>query len=211
MEIKPIGFIKSPYKQKFAILRQPGLVKAAVGEIVFEEGFADPNCLREIDNFSHLWLLFQFHETADKGWTPTVKPPRLGGKEKVGVFASRSTFRPNSLGMSVVENLGWEQQGRNLTLRVASIDLLDGTPIVDIKPYIPYADSIPEAIGGYANEAPGYIYKVELDENAEQSLEELEADYPHLRELIVSVLAQDPRPAWRHKKPDEKKIWYEPL
>jgi len=204
MKTTPIAFIKSPYKQKFAIPRQPGLVKAAVGEIVFEEAFADPNCLRALEEFSHLWLLFHFHETADKGWSPMVQPPRLGGKEKVGVFASRSTFRPNSIGMSVVENLGWEQQGRGLILRVGSIDLLNNTPIIDIKPYIPYADSIPDANGGYAEEAPERNYKVAMSETAVQQLADLEKVYPGLGELIESILAQDPRPAWRHNSPDEK-------
>lgn len=204
MNIKPIAFIKSPYKQKFAIPRQPGLVKAAVGEIMFEQEFADPNSLRALEEFSHLWLLFYFHETADKGWSPMVQPPRLGGKEKVGVFASRSTFRPNSIGMSVVENLGWEQQGSELLLRVGSIDLLDNTPILDIKPYIPYADSIPDAKAGYAEEAPGGQYRVEINEAAVKQIKTLENRYPELETLIVSVLSQDPRPAWRHKTPDEK-------
>ena len=204
MEITPIAYIKSPYKQKFAIPRQPGLVKAAVGEIIFEADYADVNCLRKLDEFSHLWLLFRFHETVEKGWTPTVQPPRLGGKEKVGVFATRSTFRPNGIGLSVVENLGWQQQGRQLLLRVGSIDLLDQTPILDIKPYIPYADSIPEARAGYAEEAPANIDKVEFCDNAERQLVDFETKYPRLRELIISVLVQDPRPAWRHKTPDEK-------
>ncbi len=204
MEIAPIAYIKSPYKQKFAIPRQPGLVKAAVGEIIFEADFADANCLRKLDEFSHLWLLFRFHETVEKGWTPTVQPPRLGGREKVGVFATRSTFRPNGIGLSVVENLGWQQQGKELLLRVGSIDLLDQTPILDIKPYIPYADSIPEARAGYAEAAPDKIGKVEFSENAQSQLADFEKKYPQLRELIISVLIQDPRPAWRLKKPDEK-------
>ena len=204
MEISPIAYIKSPYKQKFAIPRQPGLVKAAVGEIIFEADYADVNCLRKLDEFSHLWLLFRFHETVEKGWTPTVQPPRLGGKEKVGVFATRSTFRPNGIGLSVVENLGWQQQGKELLLRVGSIDLLDQTPILDIKPYIPYADSIPQARAGYAEEAPTKIEKVEFSDSAERQLDDFEEKYPRLRELIISVLIQDPRPAWRHKQPDEK-------
>ena len=128
MNLSPIAYITSPYKQKFAIPRQPNLVKEAKGEIVFEKDFSDPNCLRDIEQFSHLWLIFVFHETQDKGWSPTVQPPRLGGKENVGVFATRSTFRPNPLGMSVVENLGWEQLGSSLILKIGGLDLLDGTP-----------------------------------------------------------------------------------
>lgn len=204
MEITPIAYIKSPYKQKFAIPRQPGLVKAAVGEIIFSADYADPNCLRELDQFSHLWLLFSFHETANKGWTPTVQPPRLGGSEKVGVFASRSTFRPNSIGMSVVENLGWQQQGKKLVLRVGGIDLLHKTPIIDIKPYIPYADSLPDARAGYADDAPDNNRKVEFTEMAARQLDDLENDYPGLEELVIGVLSQDPRPAWRKKTPDGK-------
>lgn len=205
MDITPIATIRSPFKQKFAIPRQPGLVKSAVGEIVFEKDFADPNCLREIEQFSHLWLLFRFHETADRGWSPLVQPPRLGGKEKVGVFASRSTFRPNGLGLSVVENLGWELKGRDLLLRVGGIDLLDGTPILDIKPYLPYADIITGARGGYAETAPGDTRRIDFDDPAETSLAALEQDYPGLRELVRSILSQDPRPAWRNKTPDDKR------
>lgn len=143
MNITPIAYINTPYKQKFAIPRQPNLVREAHGEIIFENDFADPNCLRGIEQFSHLWLVFVFHETADKGWAPTVQPPRLGGKENMGIFATRSTFRPNPIGLSVVENLGWKQQGASLTLQVGGLDLLDGTPILDIKPYLPYADALP--------------------------------------------------------------------
>jgi tRNA (adenine37-N6)-methyltransferase len=203
MHISPIAYIQSPYKQKFAIPRQPGLVKAARGQIIFEEAFADPNCLREISQFSHLWLLFHFHETSEEGWSPLVQPPRLGGKEKVGVFASRSTFRPNGLGMSVVENLGWTQEGKKLVLRVGGVDLLDMTPIIDIKPYIPYADAIPGAQAGYASDAPGNNMAVEFTEMAKQALDNLKTIHADLQDLIEGVLQQDPRPAWR-KSPDEK-------
>ncbi|MBT6042080.1 MAG: tRNA (N6-threonylcarbamoyladenosine(37)-N6)-methyltransferase TrmO [Gammaproteobacteria bacterium] len=196
MKTTPIAFIKSPYKQKFAIPRQPGLVKAAVGEIVFEEAFADPNCLRALEEFSHLWLLFHFHETADKGWSPMVQPPRLGGKEKVGVFASRSTFRPNSIGMSVVENLGWEQQGRGLILRVGSIDLLNNTPIIDIKPYLPYCESIPNATSGFAPHAPTQIFKVQWSLKAQEQKAALKMD-DHFEKLLQGVLGLDPRPAYK--------------
>lgn len=204
MDISPIGHIRSPYKQKFAIPRQPGLVKGAVGEIVFTEDFSDPNCLRGIDQFSHLWLLFRFHETADKGWAPLVQPPRLGGREKVGVFASRSTFRPNAIGLSVVENLGWEHRGSLLTLRVGGIDLLDGTPVIDIKPYLPYADCLPDAGAGYAEDAPGGAFDVTFSPAAGAALQSLAPDYPGLEALVRDVLAQDPRPAWRHRDPDDK-------
>ena len=205
MNITPIAYINTPYKQKFAIPRQPNLVREALGEIIFENDFADPNCLRGIEQFSHLWLVFVFHETADKGWAPTVQPPRLGGKENMGVFATRSTFRPNPIGLSVVENLGWKQQGASLTLQVGGLDLLDGTPILDIKPYLPYADALPQAKAGFAETAPSSAYEIRYSVDAELSLQELESSYPDLRSFISSVLKQDPRPAWRKKEQDTKR------
>ena len=205
MKITPIAYINTPYKQKFAIPRQPNLVREAHGEIIFENNFADPNCLRGIEQFSHLWLVFVFHETADKGWAPTVQPPRLGGKENMGVFATRSTFRPNPIGLSVVENLGWKQQGASLTLQVGGLDLLDGTPILDIKPYLPYADALPQAKAGFAETAPSSAYEIRYSVDAELSLQELESSYPDLRSFISSVLKQDPRPAWRKKEQDTKR------
>ena len=205
MQLKPIAYIKSPYKQKFAIPRQPNLVKEAKGEIVFEKDFLDPNCLRGIEQFSHLWLIFIFHETQDKGWSPTVQPPRLGGKESVGVFATRSTFRPNPIGMSVVENLGWEHAGSSLILKVGGQDLLDRTPILDIKPYIPYADALPDAEAGFAESVPGSEYEIVFGDEAEQHLKKIQAEYPNLKSFITSVLKQDPRPAWRQKDIDDKR------
>lgn len=205
MNITPIAYINTPYKQKFAIPRQPNLVREAHGEIIFENDFADPNCLRGIEQFSHLWLVFVFHETADKGWAPTVQPPRLGGKENMGIFATRSTFRPNPIGLSVVENLGWKQQGASLTLQVGGLDLLDGTPILDIKPYLPYADALPQAKAGFAETAPSSEYEIRYSVDAELSLQELELSYPELRSFISSVLKQDPRPAWRKKEQDTKR------
>ncbi|MDC1436875.1 tRNA (N6-threonylcarbamoyladenosine(37)-N6)-methyltransferase TrmO [Gammaproteobacteria bacterium] len=205
MNLSPIAYITSPYKQKFAIPRQPNLVKEAKGEIVFEKDFSDPNCLRDIEQFSHLWLIFVFHETQDKGWSPTVQPPRLGGKENVGVFATRSTFRPNPLGMSVVENLGWEQLGSSLILKIGGLDLLDGTPILDIKPYLPYADALPDAKAGFAESIPGSQYEIVFSAEAEHELNKLQQDYPELKAFISSVLQQDPRPAWRKKEIDEKR------
>ena len=157
-----------------------------------------------MEQFSHLWLIFSFHETAEKGWSPTVQPPRLGGKENVGVFATRSTFRPNPIGLSVVENLGFEQTGSSLVLHVGGLDLLDGTPIIDIKPYVPYADAIPEAKAGFAEEAPSSDFKINFSSDAEDSLTECSKEYPELRAFITSVLEQDPRPAWRKKNNDDK-------
>jgi tRNA-Thr(GGU) m(6)t(6)A37 methyltransferase TsaA len=197
INIQPIGNISTPYKEKFGIPRQPGLVKSAQGKIIFFEAFNDPNYLRGIEQFSHLWLLFHFHQTADKGHSPLVRPPRLGGNQKLGTFATRSTFRPNSIGMSVVEFEAVSYQNKQLCLTVKGIDLLDGTPILDIKPYIPYADSIPQASGGIAQHSPE-LMTVTFTEQANKQLENLAPRYPTLGPLIQEVLSQDPRPAY-HK------------
>lgn len=153
-EIDTLGIIRSPYKEKFAIPRQPGLVKSARARLELLPPYDQPDVLRGIEQFSHLWLSFVFHQTMAQGWHPTVRPPRLGGNERVGVFATRSTFRPNPLGLSVVELHGVGRERGKLWLELGAVDLLDGTPVVDIKPYIPYADSLPDARGGFAPEAP---------------------------------------------------------
>ncbi|WP_040095556.1 tRNA (N6-threonylcarbamoyladenosine(37)-N6)-methyltransferase TrmO, partial [Aeromonas australiensis] len=153
-EIDTLGIIRSPYKEKFAIPRQPGLVKSARARLELLPPYDQPDVLRGIEQFSHLWLSFVFHQTMAQGWHPTVRPPRLGGNERVGVFATRSTFRPNPLGLSVVELHGVGRERGKLWLELGAVDLLDGTPIVDIKPYVPYADSLPDARGGFAPDAP---------------------------------------------------------
>jgi tRNA-Thr(GGU) m(6)t(6)A37 methyltransferase TsaA len=206
MELKPIAFVRSPYKQKFAIPRQPNLVREAVGELVFEPEFADANALRGLERFSHLWLLFLFHDTAAQGWSPTVTPPRLGGSTKIGVFASRSTFRPNPIGLSVVEFLAYEQKGKQLLLRVRGIDLLDGTPVIDIKPYLPYADALPDARGGFADTAPTATLPVRFSAAAREQLAALAPGYPDLEAFITAVLRQDPRPAV-HVRQDQDRTY----
>lgn len=193
VEISPIAHVFTPYKQKFAIPRQPGLVKEAKGIIRFEDEFNDPNCIRDLEQFSHLWLIFQFHK--HQGWSPLVRPPRLGGNTKTGVFATRSSFRPNGLGMSVVELCDIRPSDKGLCIEVAGIDLLDATPLFDIKPYIPYADSIKDARGGFAHQAPSLL-PVTFSKQAITQLEELNATHPCLKSLIISVLEQDPRPAY---------------
>ena len=205
LSYQAIGIVRSPFKQKFAITRQPNLVREARGEILLFKDFATTDAFRELETFSHLWLLFHFHGTAEQGWTPTVQPPRLGGKQRVGVFASRSPFRPNPIGLSALENLGVEQRDEELVLKVGGIDVLDGTPVLDIKPYIPYADSIPDATGGFAQSAPGTDQTVEFSGAAESMLASLAGRYPELRQFITAILRQDPRPAWRMKPKDEKR------
>lgn len=203
INIHPIATIRTPYKEKFAIPRQPGLAKSALGEIIFLEAFNDPNYLRGIEQYSHLWLLFHFHQTADKGHAPLVRPPRLGGNQKLGVFATRSTFRPNAMGMSVVEFATVSYQNKQLKLTVKGIDLLDGTPILDIKPYVPYADSMPLASAGMAQHCPE-LMAVIFTEQAKGQLQQFEQSYPALASLIVEVLSQDPRPAYHQNSHSDK-------
>ena len=203
-EINTLGIIRSPYKEKFAIPRQPGLVKSARARLELLPPYDQPDVLRGIEQFSHLWLSFVFHQTMAQGWHPTVRPPRLGGNERVGVFATRSTFRPNPLGLSVVELHGVGRERGKLWLELGAVDLLDGTPIVDIKPYIPYADSLPDARGGFAPDAPTPPLAVRFSAEAEQQLQPWLKAHPELRQLVSEVLAQDPRPAYKKGKPDEK-------
>lgn len=204
MNLAPIAIVRSPWRQKFAIPRQPNLVPEAEGELHFLEPFADPNSLRGIEQFSHIWLVFVFHDTAAQGWNATVAPPRLGGTERVGVFATRSMYRPNPIGLSVVECAGVEQRGRQLILKVRGLDLLDGTPILDIKPYIPYADALPTARGGFADSAPGAPLDVRFSAIARLQLQEWQSQYPHLEVLVTKVLRQDPRPA-QHVRKDTRR------
>ncbi len=201
--IESIGIIHSPFAQKFAIPRQPGLVTAAQAQIQLNKGY-DANTVRGLSGFSHIWVLFLFHENLAQGWQPLVRPPRLGGNSKVGVFASRSTFRPNGIGMSVVELIEVREQNGRATLVVRGGDWVNGTPVVDIKPYLPYADAIPQAQGGYATAAPSETLRVTFAAEAEQQLQQLAPHYPELELLIRQVLAQDPRPAYKRDKPSDQ-------
>ncbi|PNH87652.1 tRNA (N6-threonylcarbamoyladenosine(37)-N6)-methyltransferase TrmO [Vibrio diazotrophicus] len=200
--ITPIATIETPYKEKFAVPRQPRLVPSATARIKL---LGELNCMeavRELEQFSHLWLLFLFDQNLEAGWKPTVRPPRLGGNERVGVLASRSTFRPNGIGMSAVEFRGIEKEGDQIYIEVGSVDLVDGTPIIDIKPYIPYSDSVPEAKGGYADAEPPKV-EVEFSPTALAILQSL-PDSTVKQAVISEVLAQDPRPAYKKNKPDDK-------
>lgn len=196
MNIEPIGIIHSCFKEKFGIPRQPGLVDAAEARLQLLPPYDREEAVRGLEGFSHVWLIFGFHATAGQGWRPTVRPPRLGGNARVGVFASRSTFRPNPLGLSVVRLAGIDcRDGVSLTL--AGVDLLDQTPIFDIKPYLPYADALPSAQGGFAPENPDTAVSVSFSAQAERQLSRLEAERPRLRQLVCELLAYDPRPAYR--------------
>lgn len=193
-----IGHIESPYAEKFAVPRQPGLVKSARARLVLAPPYRG-DALRGIEAFSHLWLSFVFHEHLGRDWQPLVRPPRLGGNAKTGVFASRSTFRPNPMGLSVVELLAVDAASGVLTL--GGVDLVDGTPILDIKPYLPYADALPEARGGYAPEPPAALNVAWLPE-AQAALNALGKG--DLEGFISEVLAQDPRPAYKKQQVDER-------
>lgn len=194
-----LGFIQSPYKQKFAIPRQPGLIPEAHGELVLHPPYADDAMVRGIEAFSHLWLVFIFHETADKGWSPLVRPPRLGGNTKKGVFATRATFRPNPIGLSVVKLEGVSRRGELLVLHLSGIDLLDGTPVLDIKPYLPYSDAVPDALGGFADAAPQTDMTVSFSPAAVEFCQS-QLQYPHLQRFIEKVLKQDPRPPYKKQR-----------
>jgi len=202
-QMQVIGYIESPYKQKFAIPRQPGLIPEATGKLKLQAPYASETMIRGIEAFSHLWLVFVFHETADKGWSPMVRPPRLGGNTRKGVFATRATFRPNPLGLSVVKLDGVEIHNGAVRLLISGIDLLDGTPILDIKPYLPYSDALADARGGFADAAPETSMTVEFSAAAEQFCRQQSA-YPKLQQLIEKVLKQDPRPPYKKQRESEQ-------
>ncbi|MEJ5178655.1 tRNA (N6-threonylcarbamoyladenosine(37)-N6)-methyltransferase TrmO [Erwinia sp. MYb416] len=200
-----IGVIHSPWKEKFAVPRQPGLIQDGGGELHLQAPYNQPEAVRGLEAFSHLWLLFVFHQTMEGGWRPTVRPPRLGGNARMGVFATRSTFRPNPIGMSLVELKGVRCELQQVILELGSLDLVDGTPIVDIKPYLPFAEALPEARAGFAQQAPDADMPVCFSLPAQQQLQQHQRHYPHLERFIAQVLAQDPRPAYRKgEEPDRE-------
>ena len=195
--LNTIGIVHSCYREKFGIPRQPGLVSTQTATIELLPPYNRPEAVKGLEGFSHIWVSFIFHGVGPGKWSPTVRPPRLGGNERVGVFASRSTHRPNPLGLSVVELDGVECSDKGVFLHLIGADLLDGTPVVDIKPYIPYVDSIPEAKAGFATEAPEQKLQVVFTERAVEELVGQEERFPELRKLITESLSYDPRPAYR--------------
>lgn len=194
-----IGHVHSPFIDKFGIPRQPHLIKNARASIVMAPSFSDINCFRGIEEFSHIWLSFIFHQSLNHQWKPMIRPPRLGGNERVGVFASRAPFRPNNIGLSVVEHFGVRRDKGKLILDIALPDLVHGTPIVDIKPYIAYADSLPSAKSGFADAAPQKSLSVKFSKESEDDLvqaDNLQQNGVKLKKLIEETLALDPRPAY---------------
>jgi len=192
MIIEPIGLIRSCFGGKFAAPRQPGLCPSAWGSLVFHDLYRSDDAIRGIEGFSHLWLIFGFHQTLAQGWHPTVRPPRLGGNQRLGVFASRSPFRPNGLGLSLVclERID-RGAAEAPVLRLGGLDLIDGTPVYDIKPYLPYAERRPDATGGFAGEAPPRL-PVTVHASARDAFERLPA---RAQAVLREALALDPRPA----------------
>lgn len=192
MEIKPIAFIKTNFKEKFGIPRQSGIVENIKGEIVFEKQFRHPDAIRGIEEYSHLWLIFDFSLNHRDSFSPTVRPPRLGGNTRVGVFATRSPFRPNNLGLSCVkfEGVKYDEKLGNILI-VSGVDLLDNTPIYDIKPYIPYCDCKPQATGSFSDEFKDYKIEVLYDESVFFGIEKTD------KENIIKIIEQDPKPAYK--------------
>ena len=196
VNIRIIARMKSDFPTKFGIPRQSGLVEQLRSTIVFEPEYRNPDALRGLEDFSHLWIIWQFSEAVRSDWSPTVRPPRLGGNTRMGVFATRSPFRPNNLGLSSVKLLGLEETpDLGTVIHVAGADLMDGTPIFDIKPYIPYGDCHPEATGGFTDSAGDFLLKVDFPPAL---LEKLPVQK---RSAAVGVLSHDPRPSYQ-RKPD---------
>ena len=204
---EPIGVARTPYTDKFGIPRQPRLVDAP-GRIVLRPPYDRVEAFAGLDGFSHVWLLWVFHEDClTAGWKPTVRPPRLGGRNKVGVFASRAPYRPNPIGLSAVAQHGLMEAAEGLTLRVSGVDLLDGTPVLDIKPYVPYADALPEAAGGFAQLEPARRFAVRFTEAAAAAVAARDPDGTlALSRLVEQVIAQDPRPGYMDRYPERREF-----
>lgn len=204
--VSPIGFVRSCFKEKFAIPRQPQLAPAARGVLELVSPFDQAHALEGLEQVSHVWLLFLFHQALEAEPRLRVRPPRLGGNRMVGVFATRSTHRPNGIGQSVVR-LERIESGR---LHLSGIDLLDGTPVLDIKPYVPYADAIADARNGLAIEAPALVAVHWTETSLQQALGEARRLGEPLQELIEQCLAQDPRPAYQKPVPERRygtRLW----
>ena len=202
--IEPIAVIRTPFKEKFTTPRQPGLAPSIFAKIEFFPGFVTPEAVRELSGFSHLWLIFLFHQNSGKGWKSTVRPPRLGGNQRVGVYASRSPFRPNPIGLSAVKLIDIINKKGQVSLQIQGADLIDETPLIDIKPYIPYSDSHPEATGGFAENQPEAILQVEFAPVATTQLKQYKDKSPNLEIMLRETLSLDPRPAYQHNRENTK-------
>ncbi len=202
IEITPIAVVRSCYPEKFGVPRQPGLSRSAAARIEFVPPYNDPEAFKGLKEMSHIWVIFQFHLNAAQGWKPRVRPPRLGGNKSIGVFATRSPFRPNAIGLSVVRLIGIEHEQGKLSVHIEGGDFVDGTPVIDIKPYIPYTDAI-EAQAGFAQDSPEQKLVVEYRLEAKKFLVENSLKYPGLSELITETLSLDPRPQYKPNTDDK--------
>ena len=201
----PVGKISSCFKEKFTIPRQPGLVPAATAELILQDPYSMPEIVRGLEGFSHIWIIFAFHAIPIGQWKPTVRPPRLGGNKRFGVFATRSTHRPNPIGLSVVKLSGIQVTEGRVSLKLDGCDLLDGTPVLDIKPYLPYADSVSEATGGFAGTVPDAQFTVcfTLQAARECELASIRLE-DNIEVLIRQLLALDPRPSYQSGKQGDR-------
>ncbi len=193
LKIVPVAYIKNAYKEKFGVPRQSGLAPSVKSKIIFCPEYRDENIIRDIEQYSHLWLVWGFSKNNGE-WSPTVRPPRLGGNKRVGVFATRSPFRPNGLGLSCVKLESIENTAEGKVLIVTGADIADGTPIYDIKPYLPYVDCIPDAVGGFSEEHKNDCLEVEFSENIKGPLNEVQI------QEIKEILSLDPRPSYQEDK-----------
>ncbi len=197
--MQPIAVIYNDYTEKFGVPRQSGLVPSVMSEIIFEPTYRNPDALRGLEDFSHLWLLWEFSKSARNHWSPTVRPPRLGGNQRMGVFATRSPFRPNAIGLSCVKLEKIVLHGKNApVIYVSGADLMNGTPILDIKPYLPYADCKPDATGGFTDSTARKQLQVECPESV---LSKIPSEK---QQALLEILAQDPRPSYQN---DPDKIY----
>lgn len=205
-ELQPIAQLKSCFKEKFGIPRQPGLVKSSTAKIEFPLESRYVEAVHGLEGFSHIWLITLFHQAIREDWKARIRPPRLGGNKSIGVFASRSPFRPNPIGLSAVRLDRIEKKSSKIVLHLAEVDLVDGTPILDIKPYVAYSDSIEDTQAGYTEEKAWESLPVQFSKSFDRAYECHEKKYPNLKDLIEEIVHQDPRPAYK-KKSDEKQSY----
>ena len=197
--MKIIARIKSEFPEKFGIPRQSGLVSSLKAQIIFEEEYRSVDAVRGLDEFSHLWIIWQFSKAVRDTWSPTVRPPRLGGNKRIGVFATRSPFRPNAIGLSSVKIEKIDLDGENApVIHVSGADLMDGTPIFDIKPYLAYTDAHPDAVGGFTENVADRRLKVEFDGELENAVPD------DIKTALCDLLAEDPRPSYQN---DSKRVY----
>ena len=199
-----IGRIHSPLKEKFGLPRQSGLVPELRGRIEILPPYDRDEAFKELSGYSHIWVVSVFHLAVREQWQPTVRPPRLGGNERVGVFASRAPYRPNPIGLSLCSLLGIEREAGRLYLHIGACDMVDGTPVLDIKPYLPGSDAVAHARAGFVDAVPRHVLQVEWSATAQQQLRQFAGVHPDLEALVQTLIAQDPRPAYQRELPAQE-------